>query len=399
MISANQISAAPPMPARQRSGRSVIAWLVGVVLVSGCAGTGPATDVRTSVSAGRASTARPAIPHPEKLTAATEKYLSNILSPATSTVRAVLVTVDNRPIVQLYRSSTPAQSHDVHSVTKSVMATLVGIALSEGRLHSLNDTLATLLPQHAADMDPTVSAITLRQLLTMTAGLPPDLPNGDPPASMSGPDWVANILRTGTVTPPGTAFAYSSAGSHLLSAILTDAVGASALEYARPRLFEPLGIDTRNAFEPNIEDHAAIAAYDKANFAWPKDPTGIQIGFGALKMAPRDLAKLGQLYLDGGQWNGRQLVPKAWVKDSTTAQVATQGTSFTFSENYGYQWWVTKENGRHAYAAVGFAGQLVEVVPDLRLVVVTATEAGENNLRFEHLRGLVADAILPAVGG
>jgi CubicO group peptidase (beta-lactamase class C family) len=301
--------------------------------------------------------------------------------------------------VQLYRSSTPAQSHDVHSVTKSVMATLVGIALSEGRLHSLDDTLATLLPQHAGDMEPTVSAITLRQLLTMTAGLPPDLPNGDPPTSLSGPDWVANILQTGTVTPPGKAFAYSSAGSHLLSAILTHAVGTSALEYARPRLFEPLGIDTRKAFEPSIEDEAAIAAYDKANFAWPKDPTGLQIGFGTLKMAPRDLAKLGQLYLDGGQWNGRQVVPAAWVKESTTAQVGTQGTSFAFSENYGYQWWVTKEKGHDAYAAVGFAGQLIEVVPDLRLVIVTATEAGENNLRFEHLRGMVADAILPAVGG
>ncbi|MEO6411543.1 MAG: serine hydrolase [Pedococcus sp.] len=333
------------------------------------------------------------------MTAATERYLSNILSPATSNVRAVLVTLDRYPLVQLYRSSTPAQSHDVHSVTKSVVATLVGIALSEGRLHSLDDTLATLLPEHAGDMNPTVSAITLRQLLTMTAGLPPDLPNGDPPASLSGPDWVAHILQTGTVAPPGKAFAYSSAGSHLLSAILTHAVGTSALDYARPRLFQPLGIDTRNAFEPSIEDEAAIAAYDKANFAWPKDPTGIQIGFGTLKIAPRDLAKLGQLYLDGGQWNGLQLVSAAWVKESTTAQVATQGTSFAFSENYGYQWWVTKEKGHGAYAAVGFAGQLVEVVPDLRLVVVTATEAGENNLRFEHLRGMIADAILPAVGG
>jgi CubicO group peptidase (beta-lactamase class C family) len=333
------------------------------------------------------------------VTTATERYLSNLLSPATSNVRAVLVTMDEHPLVQLYRSSTPAQSHDVHSVTKSVMATLVGIALSEGRLHSLDDRLATLLPEHAGDMDPTVSAITLRQLLTMTAGLPPDQPNGDPPALLSGPDWVANILRGGTVAPPGQAFAYSSAGSHLLSAILTHAVGTSALEYARPRLFEPLGIDTRNAFEPSVEDEAAIAAYDKASFAWPKDPTGIQIGFGTLKMAPRDLAKLGQLYLDAGRWKGRQVVPAAWVKESTTAQVATQGPSFAFSENYGYQWWVTKEKGHDAYAAVGFGGQLVEVVPDLRLVIVTATEAGENNIRFEHLRGMVADAIVPAVGG
>lgn len=116
-------------------------------------------------------------------------------------------------------------------------------------------------------------------------------------------------------------------------------------------------------------------------------------------MAPRDLAKLGQLYLDRGRWNGRQVVPAEWVKAATTAQVTTRGAGFTFSESYGYQWWVTREKGHGAYAAVGFGGQLVEVVPDLRLVVVTAAEAGENNLRWEHLRGMVADAVVPAVGG
>ena len=240
----------------------------------------------------------------------------------------------------------------------------------------------------------------MRQLLTMTAGLPPDLPNGDPPASLSGPDWVANILRTGTVAPPGKTFAYSSAGSHLLSAILTHAVGTSMLDYARPRLFEPLSIDTRNAFQPRTQDEATIAAYDKASFAWPKDPSGIQLGFAFLKMAPRDLAKLGQLYLDGGRWNSRQVAPGAWVKESTTAQVTTQGTTgFAFSQSYGYQWWVTKERGHDAYAAVGLGGRLVEVVPDLRLVVVIAAEAGENNLGWGLLRGMVADAVLPAVGG
>ncbi|KQU68967.1 serine hydrolase [Phycicoccus sp. Root101] len=321
------------------------------------------------------------------------------MSPAVSNVRAVLVIVDRKPLVQLYRSSTPAQAHDVHSVTKSVIGTLIGIALSEGRLHSLDDTLATLLPQHHADMDSTVGAITLRQLLTMTAGLPPDQANGEPPSSLSGPDWVGNILRTGTVAPPGRSFAYSSAGSHLLSAILTHATGKSALDYARPRLFDPLGINTRNAVEPRTADKAAIAAYDKADFAWPKDPRGIQLGFGALKMAPRDMAKLGQLYLDGGRWNGRQIVPTQWVEASTTAQVATQSDRGALAESYGYQWWVTQEKGHAAYAALGFAGQVVEVVPDLRLVVVVATEAGDNNLRWEHVRGMVADAIVPAVGG
>jgi CubicO group peptidase (beta-lactamase class C family) len=371
------------------------AALAAAMLVSGCSGNDPSSG-RASTPSG-SSAARPS--PPEAVASTTERYLANILSPAITNVRAVLVTVDRRPLVQLYRSSTPTQAHDVHSVTKSVIATLIGIALSEGQLHSLDDTLATLLPQRAAEMDPTVGAITLRQLLTMTAGLPPDQANGDAPTSLSGADWVGNILRTGTVAPPGRAFAYSSAGSHLLSAILTQATGMSALDYARPRLFDPLGIDTRNAVETRLRDRSPIPAYDTASFAWLKDPTGLQLGFATLKMAPRDMAKLGQLYLDDGRWNGRQVVPAAWVLASTTAQVTTQGDKAALAESYGYQWWVTHEKGHAAYAAFGFGGQVVEVVPDLRLVVVLATEAAEPNMRWEHVRGLVADAIVPAVGG
>jgi CubicO group peptidase (beta-lactamase class C family) len=173
----------------------------------------------------------------------------------------------------------------------------------------------------------------------------------------------------------------------------------SALDYARPRLFDPLGIETRNAVQPRVKDRAPIPAYDRASFGWLRDPTGIQLGFATLKMAPRDLAKLGQLYLDGGRWNGRQVIPTDWVKASTTAQVTTQPDSAALAESYGYQWWVTQEKGHAAYAAFGFGGQVVEVVPDLRLVVVMATEAAEPNMRWEHVRGLVADAIVPAVGG
>jgi CubicO group peptidase (beta-lactamase class C family) len=387
------------VPARWGSGRLIAAalWALVLVLVGGCAGTSATPDGASVHARVSSPPSTPADAH--KVTAATETYLFNIYSPAIANIRAVLVTVGRRPLVQLYRASTPTQTHDVHSVTKSVVGTLIGIALSENKLHSLDDTLATLLPEHRKEMGTAVAGITLRQLLTMTAGLPADPANGDPPDALSGPDWVAKTLRNGTVARPGSAFAYSSAGSHLLAAVLTHAVGMSVLDYARPRLFEPLGVNTRNAFEPRTLDEEASAQYDKADFAWPKDPTGIQFGFGALKMAPRDLAKLGQLYLDGGRWDGRQIVPANWVNEATSTQVRTQGPGFTFSEGYGYQWWVTKERGHHAYAAIGFGGQMVEVVPDMRLVLVTAAETGDNNLRWEQLRGMVADAVLPAAGG
>lgn len=373
--------------------------LAGVVLVGACAG-GPPSPGDGSVSGSPPATARTATPvPPAAVRAAIESYVDNLYTPAVANLRAVLVSADGRPLVQLYRGTTPARTHDVHSVTKSVTATLVGMALSEGRLRSLDETLETLLPQHRAAMSRVVAGITLRQLLTMTSGLPADPANGDPPAVLSGRDWVANVLRTGTDAPPGSRFAYSSAGSHLLAAILTRAVGSSLLDYARPRLLDPLGVDTRQAFEGGVEEAGAVARYERAAFAWPKDPTGVQLGFGTLKMAPRDLAKLGTLYLQGGRWEGRQLVPAAWVREATRAQVGTKGSSFAFSEGYGYQWWVTRERGHEAFAAVGFGGQLVEVVPDLRLVFVTVAEAAEPNLRWEHLRGLVAGVVVPMVGG
>jgi CubicO group peptidase (beta-lactamase class C family) len=114
-------------------------------------------------------------------------------------------------------------------------------------------------------------------------------------------------------------------------------------------------------------------------------------------MAPRDLVKLGQLYLDSGRWKGRQIVPASWVKESTSRQVSTAGVGFTFSDSYGYQWWVTQEKGHHGYAAVGLGGQLVEVVPDLRLVVVTAAVLNDFTFNLSHLRAMIADAVIPAV--
>lgn len=379
--------------------RSLVAGLSVLLVGAGCS-TPRSPGNATSVATPRSSTATALSPDAAKVTSAVETYLSRIYSPAISHIRTVLVTVDGTPVVQRYRSTTPGATHDVHSVTKSVVGTLIGIALSEGRLPSVDATLATLLPQHARDMNPTVSAVTLRQLLTMSAGLPADPPSGSPDPALSGPDWVSRVVRHGTVAAPGSTFAYASAGSHLLAAILTHAVGTSVLDYARSRLFDPLGIDTRNAAQPRLGvDTDAEAQYDKAGFAWPRDPTGIQIGFATLKMAPRDLAKIGQLYLDGGRWNNRQIVPTRWVTDATSAQVSTQGQGFTFSEGYGYQWWATQEKGHPAYAAVGFGGQLLEVVPALRLVVVIAAEATDNNPRFEHLRGMIADAVIPAIGG
>ena len=162
-------------------------------------------------------------------------------------IRAILVKANGRTVFERYYRSTATESHNVASVTKSVMSTLVGIAVGEGKLR-LDQPLAQLLPPYAATMTPAVAHATLRQVLTMTAGLAGPF-NADDLGFATAPDWVRAIL-THPARPPGGSFGYSSGGSHLLSAILVTATGQSVLDYARVKLFDPLGIPTRPALQP-----------------------------------------------------------------------------------------------------------------------------------------------------
>jgi CubicO group peptidase (beta-lactamase class C family) len=132
-----------------------------------------------------------------------------------------------------------------------------------------------------------------------------------------------------------------------------------------------------------------------ASFAWPVDPQGLHVGHTYLKINAPDMAKIGQLMLDDGRWDGEQIVSTPWVTESTQAQVATSGGS---TSDYGYQWWVTAANGLDAFAAVGFGGQLIEVVPDLRLVVVVSSTVPDvPRLTSASFIALVDQLIAPAV--
>jgi CubicO group peptidase (beta-lactamase class C family) len=301
-------------------------------------------------------------------------FLGSQRSPSFVGLRAALMEVDGHVVFEeYYGGSSASDTNSAFSITKSVTGTLVGIALDEGAIHSVNQTLAQLLPQHASDMKPAVAAITLRQLLTMTAGLSGDDVGEPPPGVFGGTDWVGNILRSGQQHSPGR-FDYANSSSHLLAAILAKATGGSVLDYAERNLFGPLGIDTQPAFEPlNSEENEA--AYEKAGFAWPVDPSGLHLGYTLLKFRPRDMAKIGTLYLNGGTWHGSRVLSASYVRDATTGQVRADG----YALRYGYQWWVTSVGRGHAaFAAVGFGGQLIEVVPSLRLVAVYATYSPNN---------------------
>jgi CubicO group peptidase (beta-lactamase class C family) len=261
-----------------------------------------------------------------------------------------------------------------------------------------------MLPRYAAEMKPSVARVTLRQLLTMTGGFP-DTSNLDETGWLTSPDWVRYILKHQDFAP-GDAWRYSDYGAHLLSPILVQATGESVLAYARAKLFDPLGIVTRPGSEPPV-DEAHVPEYQRAGFAWPVDPQAFQTTFTWLKLRPRDMATVGQLFLQQGQWNGRQVVPAAWVRQASTGQAgkafpdiggSSPGSAWN-PTNYGYFWWVEPAAGLTAYYALGFGGQLVEVVPALHLVIVVSSNADDvhgSAVGPDELQHLV-DAIVPII--
>ena len=372
-----------------RAGRLAVSTVVCAALLVACSKSQPhATQSQSSTAA-------------DPLPAAIAEVMNSYTT--TGNVRAIIVNVNGRTRFERYYSSSLAESRNIYSVTKSVTSTLVGIAVSEGRLR-LNESLSQMLPRYAAEMKPSVARVTLRQLLTMTGGFP-DTSNLDETGLVTSPDWVRYILKHQDFAP-GDAWRYSDYGAHLLAPILVQATGESVLAYARAKLFDPLGLVTRPGSAPPV-DEAHVPEYQQATFAWPVDPQGFQTTFTWLKLRPRDTATFGQLFLQEGRWNGRQVVPAAWVRQATTAQTgkafpdiggSSPGSAWN-PTNYGYFWWVEPTAGVTAFYALGFGGQLVEVVPSLHLVIVVSSNAEDvhgSAVGADELQHLV-DAIVPII--
>ena len=384
---------------------------LGCVLAAACTST--AGQERTGTSQASAGPAqrdywptagwRTAAPDQQGMDPAVLDHLATIVPASYPQVRSVLVVRHGYLVDERYWHGLDAgDGHNSFSVTKSFVSALVGIALRDHHLKGLDQTVEELLADHLpASADPRLRRVTVRQLLTMTSGLAGDdaLVGGADGISDRMPqsrDWVRHILSRRLATAPGERFAYSSAGSDLLSAIVADATGQSTLAFARAELFGPLGIATDNALEQKLRDwpptKAQRKAYEQAMVAWPTDPQGYHYGGGFLKLPARDLAKLGYLYLNGGRWDGAQVVPADYVTASTRPQSdPSQG-----SDGYGYQWWITSETGHDSFRAVGFGGQLIQVIPDLDLVVVITSDADQGRPNTADLVGAV---IVSAVTG
>jgi CubicO group peptidase (beta-lactamase class C family) len=298
-----------------------------------------------------------------------------------TSVRSILVVRDGALVYERYSDGVDASDgHDVRSVTKSVVSALVGIALADGFIESLDQAVGELLADHLPpDADPRMAGVTVRQLLSMTSGLPADDPTiaGDPTISdeiSRSSDPIRASLGLPLSARPGAQWAYSNATSDLLAVIVADATGSSLLDFARKRLFGPLGIETAEAYEPAVAGWPPTAEqierFEASAVAWPTDAQGYHWGSGGLKLPARDLAKIGFLYLNEGRWAGEQIVPADYVRASTTPGDASTGSR----DSYGYQWWITRDVEPEAYSARGYGGQVIEVVPGLDLVAVVTAD-------------------------
>jgi CubicO group peptidase (beta-lactamase class C family) len=248
------------------------------------------------------------------------------------------------------RATTPA---NMKSASKSVIAALVGIAADRKRL-SLDQPISTYFPELTGEK----RTITIEDLLTMRSGLE-STSNRNYGAWVQSANWVRFALARPLVAAPGTQMIYSTGNTHMLSAILTRATGASTWEFAQEALAKPLGFTLPR---------------------WTRDPQGIYFGGNEMLMTPRQMLAFGELYLNGGRAGGRQIVPKGFINET----FVPRGRSRISGREYGYGWWIREMAGRQTYYAWGFGGQYIVLVPSLDLVVVStsAPTVGEN--RREH---------------
>jgi CubicO group peptidase (beta-lactamase class C family) len=248
------------------------------------------------------------------------------------------------------------QGRDVHtlqSVTKSVTSALFGVALARGELQSVETPLLSFFGSYdLSRVDPRLERATLADLLTMRSGIEwheQDRPLDETNTTIqleASQDWIRFTLSQPMDAEPGTKWAYNSGGSALMAEVLRAATGVHVDRYAEQHLFGPLGI---------------------RDFHWKKTPTGHPDTEGGLYLEAEDLARIGQLFLDDGVWNGTRILPAGWARESTLRHVDRVNAA---GQGYGYQWWRMDRGGVEVWAGNGFGGQFLFVLPAQRIVAV-----------------------------
>lgn len=259
-----------------------------------------------------------------------------------------------------WKPESAEKRHLMHSLSKSFTSTAVGLAVEDGKL-SIDDPVLKFFPDDApAEPSENLKAMRVRDLLTMSTG------HESEPRFSEGETWVKAFLAHPVPHKPGTHFKYNTPATYMLSAIVQKVTGETVLDYLTPRLFKPLGIEAPE---------------------WGTSPQGITLGGFGLKIRTEDIAKFGQLYLQKGKWNDKQLVPATWIDQATSKQVSNgSNPERDWDQGYGFQFWRCRHN---AFRGDGANGQFCVVIPELDVVVAMTAETrdmqAQLNVVWDHL--------------
>jgi CubicO group peptidase (beta-lactamase class C family) len=287
-----------------------------------------------------------------------------------------------------YREFDRTTLHCLASDTKSITSVLLGIAIDQGLIAGTAETMFSFFPDHSNLSDAAKGQITLDDMLAMASGLPwtedypfDDLRN-DLTAMVFSEDPIAYVLSKSTVATPGAQFIYNSGTTNLLGEVVRRASDVTLWEFAEQHLFGPLGI---------------------ATYEWYPFPNASQMAVASstLYLRPRDMAKIGQTYLNAGLWNGGRVVSDDWVTRSTTKVIdvpASENPVPGYLHGYGRQWWLGTFPATNTdfYTAAGWGGQFISVIPECDMVVVI-TAGDFDHPTYDALLGMVDDYVLAAV--
>ena len=273
---------------------------------------------------------------------------------------------------EYFRSASADYPYNIKSASKSIISLLVGIAVDEGHL-SLEETLGDYFPDYfETNPSPKKESITIKHLLSMQSGLE-TTSFYNYGAWVISDDWVEFQLDQPFEEEPGGKMVYSTGTSHLLSVIITKATGMSTKAFAEENLFNPLGIRVGG---------------------WDRDPQGYYMGGNNLALTPRSLLKIGQLMLNGGEYNGQQIVSSEWIRDSFKTYTRSNFNPY----DYGYMWWNRPLGGHDVFFAWGFGGQYIFMIPELDAVVVMTSflqNANQRRAYKEPVFDLLVEGVIP----
>jgi len=272
--------------------------------------------------------------------------------------------------------------YDIRSVTKSVTATLIGIAIDKGYIEHIDQTMGDYIGPEIYLLEPDKASISINNLIRMSSGIPwKEIgPESEFAEWVNAPNQVNYILDKEMTYTQGTQFNYSDGNAHLVSVILTEVSGMNSLAFAETYLFDPMEIN---------------------DYAWYTDKQGYYYGGVTMDMTPQGLLRFGQLYLDKGIYEENRIVSEEWISEATESHIST-GNIIPYQNGYGYFWWTGSKNGHDYYFANGYGGQFIVVIPDQDVVIValnqwigiSRTQCGIN---WDNTMDLIVNEVMPVI--